>query len=80
MKFTHGVAAKFINIYFKAMFWQKKAAKGWFKLSYSDYEDIIKHIKYVTKGHLWEIGEYWKIFEKNKEKNEYDNNPKWRCL
>lgn len=118
MKFTHGVAAKFINVYFKAMFlndvppecivqemrinalhppidsnllqnlatenvgdlkkfWQKKAAKGWSNFSSDDYEDVIKHIKYVTKGHLWEIEEYWKIDDKD---DKDDNNPKQRCL
>ena len=118
MKFTHGVAAKFINVYFKAMFlndvpsecivqemrinalhppidsnllqnlaaenvgllkryWQEKAAKGWSNFSSDDYEDVIRHIKYVTKGRLWEIEEYWKIDDKD---DKDDNNPKQRCL
>ena len=102
MKFTHGVAAKFINVYFKAMFlndvppecivqemrinalhppidgkllrnlaeekvgdlekfWQEKEKKRWSNFSSDDYEDVIRHIKYVTKGRLWEIEEYWKL-------------------
>ncbi|WP_279059012.1 hypothetical protein [Bartonella apis] len=118
MHFTHGVAAKFINVYFKAMFlndvppecivqemrinslhppidrrllktlakkkvgrlekfWREKANKGWSNFSSDDYEDVIKHIKYVTKGHLWEIEEYWKIDDKD---DKDDNNPKQRCL
>lgn len=118
MKFTHGVAAKFINVYFKAMFlndvsdgcsdqqkiinafhppidrvllktlakkkvgdlekfWREKANKGWSNFSSDDYEDVIRHIKYVTKGRLWEIEEYWKIDDKD---DKDDNNPKQRCL
>lgn len=118
MKFTHGVAAKFINVYFKAMFlndvppecivqemrinalhppidskllqnlatekvgdlkkfWKEKEKKGWSNFSSDDYEDVIRHIKYVTKGRLWEIEEYWKIDNKD---DKDDNNPKQRCL
>lgn len=103
MHFTHGVASKFINIYFKAMFldavpdefadrqkkinalhppidsllllqlevrniggfrkfWRKMAQLRWSKFSSNDYEDIIEHIKYVTKGCLWEIEEFWPGF------------------
>ena len=116
--FTDGVAAKFINVYFKAMFlndvpsecivqemrinalhppidrvllktlakkkvgdlekfWREKANKGWSNFSSDDYEDVIRHIKYVTKGRLWEIEEYWKIDDKD---DKDDNNPKQRCL
>ena len=103
MHFTHGVAAKFINIYFKAMFlndlpaehsdqqkkinalhppidsllllqlevrniggfrrfWRQKAQLRWSNFSSDDYEDIIKHIKSVTNGCLWEIEEFWPGF------------------
>ena len=113
MQFTHGVAAKFINIYFKAMFlndvpaersdyenkinalhppidrlllqklaeknvgglrnfWQEKENKGWSKFSSDDYEDVIRHIKDVTNGHLWEIEEFWPGFNKTKK---VTNNP-----
>ena len=108
MKFTHGVAAKFINVYFKAMFlndvppecivqemrinalhppidsvllqnlaeekvgdlekfWKEKENKGWSNFSSDDYEDVIQHIKYVTKGRLWEIEEFWPGFKKTKK-------------
>ena len=106
--FTDGVAAKFINVYFKAMFlndvsddcsdqqkiinalhppidrlllqnlaeekvgdlekfWKEKENKGWSNFSSDDYEDVIRHIKYVTKGRLWEIEEFWPGFKKTKK-------------
>ncbi|OLY45701.1 hypothetical protein PEB0150_015130 [Bartonella apis] len=106
MQFTHGVAAQFINIYFKAMllnavpadcsgyenkinalhppinshllkklveknvgglkiFWQWNVFIGWSNFSSDDYEDVIRHIKYVTKGCLWEIEEFWPGFNEN---------------
>ena len=58
-------------------FWQWNVFIGWSNFSSDDYEDVIRHIKYVTKGHLWEIEEYWKIDDKD---DKDDNNPKQRCL
>lgn len=108
MHFTHGIAAKFINVYFKAMFlndvpaersdhenkinalhppidrlllenlakenvgglknfWQWNVFIGWFNFSSDDYEEIIEHIKHLTKGRLWEIEEFWPGFNKTKK-------------